>query len=141
MKNLIKKVSLLTLTVVLVSSCSKYEEGPEINLTPKKDRVANTWVIEKATDQDEDVTADFENYELYLTSDGDAELDAKYDAFGQTFENETNGTWTFLNDDKDIEFDYEDDSQDAMYQILKLTKKEMWLREVGKDLELHLKSK
>ena len=92
-------------------------------------------------DNNEDVTESFDKYELFLTEDGDAELNAEYRILGETFDTETNGTWSFQNDKTEIRFDYEDDGYDNQYQILKLTKDEMWLRENGGDLEIHLMSK
>lgn len=142
MNTMIKKTAtLLGLIIFTFTACSKYESGPDITIIPRKDRVANTWVIEKALENGEDVTDQFDNYELYLTRDGDAELDAHYTVFGETFEYQTNGTWEFQNDDENISFDFEDNSADGTYQILKLTETEMWLREIGADLELQLQEK
>lgn len=137
----LKVLPLVLLTVLIGTSCKKYESGPDISIIPRKDRVANTWIIGMATSNGDDVTEKFERYELYLTADGDAELDAKYVIFGETFEEETKGTWSFKDNDQNIEFDFEDDRQDGTYQILKLTKTEFWLREIGKDLELQLEQK
>src|SRR5690606_17141842 len=130
--------TLIIMLSVLVVGCKKYEEGPVISLLPKKDRVANTWVVNKAIENDTDVTDEYDQYELYLTRDGDAELDAHYTAFGIEYTVSTDGTWMFTQNDENIEFEFQDDSQDSEYQILKLTETEMWLREVGQDLELRL---
>lgn len=140
MKNA-KKIFLPIATVFMFFSCQKYEEGPAISVTAKNERVANTWVVSQAMDNNEDVTESFDKYELFLTKDGDAELNAEYRILGETFDTETNGTWSFQNDKMEIRFDYEDDDYDNQYQILKLTKDEMWLRENGDDLEIHLMSK
>lgn len=130
--------------VILVlgfAACKKYEDGPLISIIPKAERVANTWIVEKAYSDNQDVTEDYDQYELYLTKDGAAELTAKYTVFGTTFESQTNGTWEFTNDKENIKFDYQDDDFDSEYIILKLTEREFWLRQVGQDIELHLKEK
>ena len=44
-------------------------------------------------------------------------------------------------DKENILINYSDDSQDAEYKILRLKEKELWLQEVGKDLELQLREK
>lgn len=124
-----------------IVSCNKYEEGPAISLIPKKERVANTWVIYHAEDNGNDVSDDYDQYELYLTSDGDAELSADYTFLGTQYQTETNGTWNFTSDKENISFDYEDDSQDGEYQILMLTEEEMRLRKTGDDLELRFTEK
>lgn len=134
-------MGLCFLLSIFITSCKKYEDGPDINLIPRKDRVANTWIIEKAYADNQDVTADYRAYELYLTNDGDAELKGEFSVFGQDFLYETDGTWQFTNNDENIKFDYENDDADAEYQILRLTDKELWLREVGAELELHLQEK
>lgn len=134
-------ISITIAALFFSTSCKKYEEGPAINLTPKKQRVENTWEVYKAYDKDEDVTEDFEQYELKTTKDGDAKLNAAYTFGSITFEYETNGTWEFKDNKENLNFDYEDDEADRDYQILKLTEDEMHLRELGKDLELRLKTK
>lgn len=131
-------ITLSTVLLVGASSCKKYNEGPAISLVPKQERVANTWVVQKAFEDGQDVSDQYDQYELYLTSDGDAQLTAKYKAFGVNYTTETNGTWTFQNEKQEIMFDYEDDDQDGTYQILRLTQDEFWLRKIGSDLELRL---
>ena len=138
MKN---KLMMVLGLVVIFTGCKKYEEGPAISLTPRAERIANTWVIEKATSEGNDVTENFDQYEIYFTSDGDSELSADYEVFGITYSTETQGTWEFQNDDENLAVDYADDDFDNTYQILKLTEEELWLREIGQDLELQLKEK
>ena len=141
MEKKILKTAVLALSTLLIFSCEKYENGPSISLIPRNERIANTWVIEKAIQNDEDVTSQYDQYEVYYTSDGDSELSAEYTAFGLEFQTETQGTWSLANNDEDLVVDYQDDSEDEEYQILKLTSKELWLREKGEDLELHLAQK
>ena len=141
MEKKILKTAVLALSTLLIFSCEKYENGPAISLIPRNERIANTWVIEKAIQNDEDVTSQYDQYEVYYTSDGDSELSAEYTAFGVEFQTETQGTWSLTNNDEDLVVDYQDDSEDEEYQILKLTSKELWLREKGEDLELHLGQK
>ena len=117
----------------------KYEEGPKITLLTKKARMENTWNIEKAMDGGEDVTSEYDNYTLELEKDGDAKLTAEYTAGPFAYTGNTDGTWEFENSKENVKFDYEDDDADQSYQILKLTSDELWLREIGGDLELHLK--
>lgn len=129
------------LASLFFTSCNKYEDGPGISLIPRKDRVANTWIIEKAYADNEDVTDDYRVYEIYLSNDGDAEITGEFSIFGQDFAIETDGTWEFYNDENNIRFDYENDDADNEYQILRLTEDEFWVREVGGEVELHLAEK
>ena len=118
-------------------SCGKYDDGPDFSLRSRKERIANTWRVEKAMNGADDVTAAFDQYELKLEKEGDATLVANYELGAITFEFETNGTWDLMNDDEDLELDFENDDADETYEILRLKEKELWLQEKGGDLELH----
>ncbi|MBP6311779.1 MAG: hypothetical protein KA408_05885 [Flavobacteriales bacterium] len=134
-------LALFSLILLLaVTACKKYDDGPAISLTSRTERVANTWVIDQATADGNNVTSDFDNYVLTLTSDGDATLLATYTVFGADFTFDTNGTWNFQNSDEELVMDFENDAADGTYQIRRLTETQLWLRQVGDDLELHLKT-
>jgi len=47
----------------------------------------------------------------------------------------------FSNQKENIVLDMENDGADETYQILKLKENELWLRELGGEIELQLKSK
>ncbi|MEO8151064.1 MAG: hypothetical protein ABI723_25750 [Bacteroidia bacterium] len=137
MKN--KKLLLgISLIVITLSSCKKYEDGPLISLRSREERVANNWRIEKAMDNGNDITSDIDNYHVSFTKGGEATLTAKYNFLGVTYTFSTHGTWSFENKDEKIKVDYEDDNADATYLILRLKEKELWVREEGNDLEIHL---
>ena len=129
----------LTSVALLATGCSKYDDGPGISLVPRAERVANTWVIDRATADDEDVTSAYDQYVLTLTSGGAANLEAEYTVFGVTVNTETSGTWTFANNEEQLVLDFEEDLADGTYIINHLTRTELWLREVGEDLELRLR--
>ncbi len=127
------------LLTALTTGCKKYDEGPLISLTSRTERIANTWVIDNATADGGDVTSDFDNYVLTMTTSGSATLLATYTVFGADFTFDTNGTWTLQNDDEELVLDFENDAADGTYQIRRLTETQLWLHKVGDDLELHLK--
>ena len=135
------KFSIITLIGITTFSCSTYEEGPGISIRSRTERVANLWIITSASSDGEDISSDFERYELLLNKDGDAELDASFKLFGETYKSTTDGTWEFTNDENNISLDFEDDDFDNSYQILLLKENEMKLRQQGEDLELVLMSK
>lgn len=135
------KITTLLLIITLGSlstGCGKYEDGPEFSLRSRNERIANTWRVESAMNAGNDVTSAFDQYELKLTKDGDATLTANYQLGDVTFEFATNGTWNFENSDEDLKLDFENDDADETYNILRLKEKELWLREKGGELELHL---
>lgn len=121
-----------------LAGCKKYDDGPTFSLRSREERVANNWRIERAMDGGNDVTSYFDQYELRLTRDRDATLTASYTLLSIDFNYSTNGTWEFENKSEDLRLDFEDDGADETYQILTLKETELWLREKGGDLELHL---
>lgn len=127
--------------IVSFGSCKKYEEGPAISFKSKKERVANTWIIQQALRDGEDVTSDYDEFTLRTTKDGDAELAALYSFGAFSYEYETSGTWGFESNAELISFDYQDNDADVKYQILRLEEDAMWLREQGGEDELHLVTK
>lgn len=136
-----KKITQLSTIIIfagIVFSCKKYEEGPTISFKARKERVANTWKITKALRNNEDVTNKYDNYELYLSKDGDAKLTYKSTFLTVDYAVDTDGTWEFQNKDEKISMNFKNDDADNTYDILKLKEDEMWLRETGGEDELHL---
>jgi hypothetical protein len=131
-------ISLAAITLFAVA-CDKYDDGPGISLVPRTERVANTWVIEKATSSGQDITSAYDRYTLTLNSNGDATLDAEYTILGVIISNSTDGNWSFANAQEDLVLDFGDDQADDTYRILRLTTTELWIRQVEDELELHLK--
>ncbi|NDP22344.1 MAG: hypothetical protein GZ091_14870 [Paludibacter sp.] len=139
MKNLKFASLILLLTIVSVSftSCSKYPDGPIVSLVSRAERVANNWKVGQAFDDGKDVTANYNQYEMDLTKAGAASLTAKYTVLGVTFDFTTSGTWSFISNFEKITFDFDNNSSDGVYKILRLTENEMWLKEDAGTLELH----
>lgn len=139
LRNTTWKTPITLATVALLAmGCNKYDDGPGISLIPRTERVANTWVIDKATSNGQDISSAYDQYVLTLTSGGSATLEADYTLFGVVISNSTSGTWSFANDQEELVLDFSDDQADGTYQILRLTSTELWLRKVGEDLELRL---
>jgi len=135
-----KLYTALVLTFALLAgSCKKYDDGPIISLRSKEQRIANTWKVESAYNDGNNVTSSYEQYELQMLTDGKARLVAIYTLNNVTFEYETDGRWELINDKEDLKLDFEDNSADRTYQILRLKEDQLWIREKGGDLELHLK--
>ncbi|HEY0029202.1 MAG TPA: hypothetical protein VGC65_00475 [Bacteroidia bacterium] len=129
--------AMAAIILLSVTACKKYPEGPAISLRSKAERVANNWKVSQAMENGADVTTDYNRYELDLTKDGHASLSAKYKFLGVDYEYVTNGNWTFTSSKEKISFDFDNNSADGVYEILKLKEEEMWLKEDGKSLELH----
>lgn len=138
MKSLLTRTALVFSACASFVACQKYEDGPAFSLRSREERVANDWRVERAMDGSDDVTSAFDQYELRLSRERDATLIARYTLGEIVFEYSTSGEWEFQNQSEDLRLDFENDAADETYEILRLMDKEMWLREKGDDLELHL---
>ncbi|WP_306643350.1 hypothetical protein [Sanyastnella coralliicola] len=135
--NIIPKILLIALAFSLVM-CDKYDDGPAISLISRTDRITNNWEVYQAKSDEENVTDEFDQYELFIRSDGTCELHAEYTFLGVDFTTETEGFWYFRDSDQNVEFDFDDDDFDDQYEILRLTSDELWLRDLDEALELKL---
>ncbi len=106
---------LLILALGFTSSC-KYEEGPFISLRTKKERVANTWQVEKIIQDDGDEFSgdDVPDTEYTFTKDGKFKVDGNHV-----------GSWEFTNSKEKIRFEFAGGSSES--EILKLKEKELWV--------------
>lgn len=130
-------LSVLSIAVLSVTACKKYQEGPVISLHSKTERVANNWKVGQALDKGNDVTSSYTKYDLDLAKNGSASLTAKYKFLGSDYAFTTKGTWVFVSNKDKISFDFDNNDADGVYQILKLKENEMWLKSDGGTLELH----
>lgn len=139
------KIASILLLVALVafgvSSCRKYEEGPNISLRTKKARVTNNWRVESA--QVDGIERSLEPYwtkqKHYMYSDG------KYivtiiDPVTLEARN-VQGDWKLFDNDRKLalttkNFSGNIDSTNE-YNILKLYNKQMWIRKTDNSVELH----
>jgi hypothetical protein len=101
-----KKVFILSVAVLLgtsavVSSCSKYEEGPKLTLLSKKSRLTGDW---KLSEQTLNGTAQTLNgtSTMTISKDGTFKSAISYVLLGQTYSSNINGTWEFSDDKTSI---------------------------------------
>ena len=122
-----------------LSACGQYEEGPDISFRSKMNRISNTWKIEKAYKDNEDITNNYNFWRLTLTKEG-------YFFFFYTLDNSSfninfTGNWELSNDkDKIIVYIRENLESTIIqeYKILKLKENEMWLYRLDDQEEWHL---
>ncbi len=137
-KSTIAVLTLLLVGSVLLNSCKKYQYGPMFSLKSKTERVANTWTIASAVDSTgQDMSNNFQNFELFMSKEGTAQLSFVIDVLGTPFTISTNGTWEFINNNTQIRFDYDMDDFDGVVTILKLMEDELWFEDEDKS-EFHL---
>lgn len=140
-----KKFAQFILVIVVASacltSCRKYEEGPNVSFRTKAARVTNNWKIESALVNGTEVSQDplWAKQKHYMYRDGKyimtiinpVTLEAK----------NLQGTWKLYDHDSKIalttkNFSGNIDSTNE-FNILKLYNKQFWIRKVDNSVELH----
>jgi hypothetical protein len=119
MKKIITLVVLATFVLFGISSCKKYEEGPLISLRTKTARVANNWKLEKAVQDEVDITANYPALEQTFEKDG---------GYTALFNGITiNGTWKFDSNKENLLIKEDGSNDESKFKIIRLKEKELWL--------------
>ncbi len=132
-KNTLYIVFLIT---ILLFSCSKFEEGPKISLLSKNKRISRIWKVEYSINLSTNIehSADFAGWTLEFLKDG---------TYNQTIiygENQTaiTGNWEFIGDNQvRLNFTSAGKEQIAFYTILRLSKKELWLKDEKEEIHYY----
>lgn len=128
--------------LITLNSCKKYEEGPRLSFRSKKERVSNTWKVDKYFENGVDETAEFKtkkiNYVETFTEDG---------VWSYSYIHENGdykadiGMWEFdKNSDKEeIDRNAGGSTWEELH-ILRLKEKEFWFwyMDSGERKEFHL---
>ena len=130
--------AILASVVVIVSSCSKYADGPKFSLRTKVARLTGHWAIEKVLVNGNDVTS------TYTTGNPSFAMDIlKSKRWGVQGAYNDYGSWSLGEDKDDITLTSElPGSQPKAYRILKLENKELWWKytdPAGLVTETHFK--
>ncbi len=134
-----KKLIVLSLLIssVLIS-CKKYEDDSGIQLATAKHRIMKEWVIVSYHENDKDQTAWFNtimpNYSLTLSKTGDfaSHATGSYSIGNYMVPIEINekGKWEFGAHKNCFQLNYVSGAS-IPYEILKLSKTELWCRELN----------
>ena len=87
-------------TATVLTSCSKYEEGPKLTLLSKKNRLTNDWKLTAVADSN-GTTLDMTGFSttMSLENDGTFSGNSNYAIFGETvFNYDVTGTWEFTDE-------------------------------------------
>jgi hypothetical protein len=114
-----KKIcSLVTILILLLVSCRKYEEGPLVSFKSRTSRVVNDWTVKQVY-----VNAQYEAGHLATGSKYSFSKDGKFSQ-----DSTLTGTWRFLSNDEEIYLDYDVNSLKPMkYNINKLKEDAFWV--------------
>lgn len=108
------------------AACNKYEDGPKFTLLSKKDRLANTWKVDKNIAKNGTITYPNANDKSTMTIEKDGDVII----FNGALSISVNGTWQFINDKESIRIsiNFIGQSTSSEARILRLKNKELWLR-------------
>ena len=134
-KTLAVIVLLSALTLPIIHSCKKYEEGPTLSIRTRAERVANNWKVENYKINGDDFTSLVSGYTESFTKKG--AYSYSWGILGGS------GTWKFQNKDEEIKLSGDDGQSSRTLIILKLEEKAFWYYYMdGNDKnELHLVAK
>ncbi|MDX2284030.1 MAG: lipocalin family protein [Bacteroidia bacterium] len=122
---------LLAAAGILLGGC-KYEEGPILSLRSREDRVANTWKVVSATDEDgKDVSDEFSSWKFTFSLDSTAQLTYNLGSISANL----NGTWELTESDDRLTINLGGLFGTQEYIILRLTEDEFWVRDLEHELE------
>jgi hypothetical protein len=121
-------------TIISLSGCKKYEDGPGLSLSSKKSRVVANWEFKKVKVSSVDVTSAFLDYTWEIKKDGQFNMVSNG--------NVDHGKWDFALDKEALDFRY-DDGAIERYNIKRLTAKDLWMEFIdsGDTLYVELSAK
>lgn len=114
-----------------VSSCSKYEEGPNFALSSKKSRLVGEWKVVKLTINGTDVDLTSYAGTASIKEDGTYKTTTTYAILGLPVPIENEGKWEFNDDKTQVIFTETGQSTPTSQTILKLAAKELKLKQVS----------
>ncbi|MEO6305534.1 MAG: hypothetical protein ABIP51_20390 [Bacteroidia bacterium] len=123
--NIIKIAFIALIATTVISSCSKYADGPKFSLLTKKARLCNEWSIESVSTNGNDQTAAYktlvgDNYVLDIEKNGTYKVSGNFT---------DDGTWKLGEDKDDVYFmSSKSGAMEQANRILRLKSKELWLR-------------
>ena len=124
-------LSLLAISFLTVTSCSKYSDGPSISFTSRKARLCNDWILESYFRNETDKTDENQTIKLVFDKDGTYSMSTVSNYAGQLQGVYEHGTWQF-EDNKGHVFLYNgvDEEPIHVYNIKELRRKRLKLEEV-----------
>ncbi len=110
-----------------LTSCGKYEEGPEFSLLSKQARITGTWTLISVEGDDYFDVDNDESLEMAIEKDNDIIFRMKetytYEGETHTYTYSIKGEWDFSDDKEYLEIDIDDEYLE--FEILRLTNKEL----------------
>ena len=135
-----KHLSILFISVILFS-CAKYEDGPAFSVRSKKERISNTWEIDKVLIDGIQVSSDFSRFKFDFSNDNSAIVSYLIDDDELV---EYFGSWSLLEEDQ-FQYAVQGDSLgiqsiiEENWKIRRLKEVEFWIYNEDLNVEVQLK--
>jgi hypothetical protein len=113
-------IALMILMTVIISSCTKYEEGPKFTLLPASTRITGNWTTTALTINGQAQNLTGTTLKTEIKKDGTWTTTNSY--FGSSFAITDNGTWKF-NSDKTQVISVDSDGDETTFTIIMLKNK------------------
>ena len=116
-------------TTIALTGCGKYEDGPNMSLLTKKQRLTGDWEVEKLMSNGTNLISNGDELEMEFDKDGDFEFKtiSNYTPIYGTsysYSDTYKGEWEFSNDKEEIELEFDDGTYQEI-EITRLTNKEL----------------
>jgi hypothetical protein len=123
-------LSLIAISFLTVTSCSKYSDGPSISFTSRKARLCNDWILESYFRNETDKTDESQTVKLVFEKDGTYSKSTVAVYAGQVQGVYENGTWVFEdNKGQILLYNGVDEEPIHVYTIYELRRKRLKLVE------------
>lgn len=116
------------LVLGVISSCSKYPEGPKFTLITKTQRLANEWILTSYMINGNEFIATQPQTKLAIDKDGTYSISATETVLGQIQSNFSHGTWALSEEKTNIEILVEGEDIPVSYLIRDLRKNKLVLQ-------------
>ncbi|MEC8739789.1 MAG: hypothetical protein VXX63_07915 [Bacteroidota bacterium] len=121
-----KTTFLISLLVISLVSCI-YEDGPNVSLRTKKSRLVGLW------NQEEPKLGDGVRSFIEFKSNGDLTTGGSYEAFGQTQNYSSDGSWEWGTNKDKVKIIYSGGVDSYTISVNRLTNKELWYKVEGDE--------
>lgn len=122
--------AIFCLALFTIPACKKYNEGPFFSMWSRKERIEGKWVVGYAEKNQQDITSAYKDVVWEFTRN--------YSVIETTDSFKINGIWGTMTNDKDFVIDYDNGNRN-IYEIVRLTRKQFWIRNRQSELFLKLK--
>jgi len=130
MKKLITYGFALLMVSTIVTSCSKYEEGPNFALSSKKARLTGDWKLTAVNENGTDQNISSYQTTVSINKDESFKQTVTYTVFGVPNTIEVTGTWKFNDDKTKLLITTSGQNTADEYIIVRLASKELKLKQV-----------